>query len=42
LSAATRTGITQFVAIFVFIGLLAKIRAIGFGYRPGFHQINGG
>jgi post-segregation antitoxin (ccd killing protein) len=33
LSAATRTGITQFVAIFVFIGLLAKIRAIGFGLQ---------
>jgi post-segregation antitoxin (ccd killing protein) len=31
--AATRTGITQFVAIFVFIGFLAKIRAIGFGLQ---------
>jgi post-segregation antitoxin (ccd killing protein) len=31
--AAIRTGITQFVAIFVFIGLLAKIRAIGFGLQ---------
>jgi hypothetical protein len=31
--AATRTGITQFVAIFVFIGSLAKIQAIGFGLQ---------
>ena len=31
--AATRTGVTQFVAIFVFIGLLAKIRAICFGLQ---------
>jgi post-segregation antitoxin (ccd killing protein) len=33
LLAATRTGITQFVAIFVLIGFLAKIRAIGFGLQ---------